>query len=758
MTASASLEQDEVESIDGSGDGRRKEWLCFAAILGVVLLANAMPLLGIVDAVPYDNRVGLVTQQEAPWLRGGYTIDPNDGFTAEALGRAAANSWVDGQVPYWNHFEGLGAPLAGEMQSGAFSPLVLLLLLRNGLLYMHVLLEIVAGIATFLFVRRLGLSRVPALVAGVLFALNGTHAWLTNAVFAPVAFLPVILLGVEQAFDRAKVSRRGGLATLSVGLALSLLAGFPEVAFINGLLVALWCVVRAFDLDRQGLMAFARKLAGALALGVALAAPVITAFLAYLDEANVGGHSGALAEFHLRSAYMFAMAFPYAAGSIFGSWATESQAFWGSVGGYLGATPFVVAVLSLGSKEWRRAKLFLVAFWMAIFLRIFGISHWTIAAWNLIPGIDQTAFYRYSVPALSFATVLLVAFGLEGLRRDARSTLVFLAHAAVPACILVALIVQARKAVRLLTDVPLRHPIAIVSVAAVALLVVVLLGFASPSNRRHRAAVGVGLVLVTESLALFVVPQLSAPRNVRMDLTAVQFLRDHLGTQRFFSIGPITPNYGSYLGLAQLNVNDIPTPSRWDRFAERDLNPNSNPQLLTGFSPLDPNGPDGFAAFAANTPSYVDAGVKYLVLGKGMRERVSSAALPMSLAFENEIVDIYELTKPALYFSAPGCDLQFESRTRVTANCTTASVMRRTELAMAGWSATVNGRSARVGIQNDRYQTVELPQGMSVISFEFAPPHARISWLAAAAAAIILVAGGWRTRRVNRRVAPIEAG
>ena len=75
-------------------------------------------------------------------------------------------------MPYWNHFEGLGAPLAGEMQSGAFSPFVLLLLFRNGLLYLHVVLEIIAGIATFLFVRRLALHRIPALVAGALFALK----------------------------------------------------------------------------------------------------------------------------------------------------------------------------------------------------------------------------------------------------------------------------------------------------------------------------------------------------------------------------------------------------------------------------------------------------------------------------------------------------------------------------------------------------------------------------------------------------------
>ena len=47
------------------GRVRQSDRLCFIAIIAVVLLANAMPLLGIVDTVPYDNRVGLVTHQHA---------------------------------------------------------------------------------------------------------------------------------------------------------------------------------------------------------------------------------------------------------------------------------------------------------------------------------------------------------------------------------------------------------------------------------------------------------------------------------------------------------------------------------------------------------------------------------------------------------------------------------------------------------------------------------------------------------------------
>ena len=744
-------------AVDKARRGRfshRDRW-CFVAIIGVVLLANAMPLLGIVDTVPHDNRVGLDTHQDASSIRGRHTIDPNDGFTAEALGRAAAVSWTHGQVPYWNHNEGLGAPLAGEMQSGAFSPFVLLLLFRNGLLYLHVVLEIIAGFATFLFIRRLGLYRVPALVAGALFALNGTHAWLTNAVFAPVAFLPVILLGVEHAFAHAKARRRGGLVALSVGLALSLLAGFPEVAFINGLLVALWCVVRFFDSGRANLLAFARKLVTGVVLGAAVAAPVIVAFTAFLNEANVGSHSGALSEVHLSSTYMFTLVFPYAAGTIFGSWATESQNFWGSVGGYLGATPFVMAILGLRGRDWRRAKVALTIFWLAVVLRIFGISHLLTKAWNLIPGINQTAFYRYSSPALSFATVILVAFGLQGFYRVGSSRLVFGATALVSIAILGSFALQARSAVRLLTDVPMRHPVAVASVGGAALLAGVVLVLAARRSRNDAAVVAAGIVLVTEACLLFMFPQLSAPRNVRLDRSAVRFLRENLGTERFFSFGPITPNYGSYLGIAQLNVNDLPTPAAWDRFAARDLNPNSSPQLLTGFSPLDPNGPDGFAAFATHTAGYLDAGVKYLVLGKGMRERVDKAALPASLVFENDIADIYEFRNPAPYFSAAGCELGYSSRDRVTATCAAPSVMRRSELVMAGWSATLNGKASVVGVADDRYQTVNLPQGTSTVAFDFSPPYARVSWLASGVAVVLLVAGRRRAKRLANVDRPI---
>ncbi|MEA2567706.1 MAG: hypothetical protein QOD49_2883, partial [Actinomycetota bacterium] len=91
-----------------------------------VLLANVLYLSGIFQGDPSVHRSGVATGVKPNLFPGDYTIDPNDGFTSQALGHLAAMEWLHGHVPYWNHYEGVGTPLAGEMQSAAMFPLVLL--------------------------------------------------------------------------------------------------------------------------------------------------------------------------------------------------------------------------------------------------------------------------------------------------------------------------------------------------------------------------------------------------------------------------------------------------------------------------------------------------------------------------------------------------------------------------------------------------------------------------------------------------------
>ena len=118
------------------------------AIAAIVVLANLPYLVGVFDANPLAPRASLVAASAAGPVDGQSTIDPNNGFVSQALGHRAALDLIHLELPWWNPYEGSGTPLAGEMQSAALFPPTLLLLASNGQLYEHVLLEMLAGIAT----------------------------------------------------------------------------------------------------------------------------------------------------------------------------------------------------------------------------------------------------------------------------------------------------------------------------------------------------------------------------------------------------------------------------------------------------------------------------------------------------------------------------------------------------------------------------------------------------------------------------------
>src|SRR5262249_49786057 len=157
-----------------------------------VLVANLLYVLGISDANPLGPRSGLGIVTTPSFVHGLPTIDPNNGFVSQALGHRAALDLLHFHLPWWTPYEGTGAPLAGEMQSAALFPPPLLTAISNGQLYEHMLLEFIAGAATYLVLRRLSVARLACLAAAIAFALNGTFAWFTHAPVNPVAFLPLL--------------------------------------------------------------------------------------------------------------------------------------------------------------------------------------------------------------------------------------------------------------------------------------------------------------------------------------------------------------------------------------------------------------------------------------------------------------------------------------------------------------------------------------------------------------------------------------
>ncbi len=288
------------------------------AIIGVAILVVNLPtLLNLVTRNPVQLFAYLQSSSGQQVIPGSSIIDPNAGYITMAMGHLAAMDWLHGHIPWWNPYEGLGSPLAGEMQAAAFFPLVLLLEGSVGFVVFHIALELIAGYGTYFLLRRLDLGRAASTAGGVAFGLCGTLAWFEHAAANPVAFLPLALLGVERARAATAETRANGWRLLAVALALSVVSGFPEVAYLDGLLVAVWAAVRLFSLPARRQIMLAKLAVGGV-VGLLLSAPALVAFIDYLPHGNVGNHGGAFANGSLVIQNLGQTVLPYSFGSIFG--------------------------------------------------------------------------------------------------------------------------------------------------------------------------------------------------------------------------------------------------------------------------------------------------------------------------------------------------------------------------------------------------------------------------------------------------------
>ncbi|HTX63638.1 MAG TPA: hypothetical protein VMD28_08345, partial [Acidimicrobiales bacterium] len=188
-------------------------------VLLVVVAANLLFLLGIFDPNPLYWTSGLGIVHTGGIVAGQSTIDPNSGTTAQSLGHLAMLDILHGRLPWWNPYEGLGAPLAGEMQSAAFFPPNLFVALFGGQLFFHMVLEAASGMATYALAARLEISRWIAAGAGCAFALDGAFSWFRHAAVNPIALLPLLVFAAEQARAAAVDGRRGRWALVAAALA-----------------------------------------------------------------------------------------------------------------------------------------------------------------------------------------------------------------------------------------------------------------------------------------------------------------------------------------------------------------------------------------------------------------------------------------------------------------------------------------------------------------------------------------------------------
>lgn len=183
-----------------------------------------------------------------------------------------------GEIPLWNSLSGNGESWIGNGQNEIFYPPALLFLLANGALACGLFLVFhffISFLLFFGFVRARGLTPASASLGAAVWSLSGAavsfSAYWNH--FAAMAWIG----GMAWAAQLGLKTRRQR-AAFSVSLALTLLAGSPEMALFGLILSAVvFEICRREEKRRRlqdGTTAVARRtsLAGAFGAGVALAA------------------------------------------------------------------------------------------------------------------------------------------------------------------------------------------------------------------------------------------------------------------------------------------------------------------------------------------------------------------------------------------------------------------------------------------------------------------------------------------------------
>jgi hypothetical protein len=716
-------------------------------ITALVALGNLPYLTHIFDPNPLNLLTGLSTITHPGILAGSTATDPNSGLTAQTFGHLAALDWLHGRVPWWNPLEGFGAPLAGEMQSAALFPLTLLLVFANGQIYFHAALELIAGGSTYALLVELRLHRTVATGGAVVFALCGTFAWFSHAPVNPIAFLPLMLFGVEYVANRLGSAHHWGWLALALGVALSLYAGFPETAYVDAVFATVWVVARLIEMPRAGRVRFVLALGQGVGIGLLLSAPILVAFVDYLPVGNLGGNGGLFGKVSLLPPAFSQVVLPYVYGPINAFSNSDKtgalNVIWGNVGGYIGTPLLILGAIGTYGRRHRALRVALVLWLLVSLGRTFGITVFQSMI-NAVPGMRDVAFYRYSAATWVLAAVVLACLGFNEILTRQVPRWWIAASTAVSLLVVALCTLGAQGLLGKLAGAANYRPWEFASVGwAVAAIATICL--AALFLRGRVRGLIIGGVVIVDAIGMFVVPQLSAPTGTAYDAAPVQFLAQHLGTSRFYTIGPIQPNYGSYFGLPQLNSNDVPEPKLYDADVKARLG------LTPGLAPQ-PKASVLAAVFLRHLAAYEGSGVKYLVTPPNVPLPALAVTEHLRLVFSDRTLSIYRLPTDGDLFASTsrGCDVTSQQTDHAVVDCFSAGELVRRETFMKGWSATRNGRP--VGIAKDgAFQRIPVPAGRSVVSFSFTPPFTNWALLAFLLGSLATMVGIVSSRRRHSR-------
>ncbi len=599
--------------------------------LGILLLlpifVNAPALSGIFNNDPTLQFIGLGTALRAGLTTGQMSwLDPTVGYITQPLGHLVASDWAHGIVPWWNPYSGVGMPLAAEMQTAVFFlPFVLLLHWNCGWLLLRVLLQIGCGLFAYAFFVELKLRREAAFLGAALYSLSPIFFLSPHAAINPLPFLPLLLLGIERAAKATREGRKLGWSLVTISCAYSILGGFPETTYLDGLLAVAWTLWLFSGLPPRLWLRFAGKLGLGVVIGVCICAPLLIPFFEYLPHANVGPHGGSLFTHHrLEAALVPLQIFPFLYGPFNAQPPASLVAAFG--GGWVRVPSWVsISVLALAlAALWRRGvrpqPRYVLLFWIILWeARYAGFAP---AIWllNLVPGLATSDSIRFSGPMLAFSVFCLAAFGLDDyLEYGAMSRRRLWGVAGIVCIVIVAAVGPvAGILVSWWRQVPFNMMIGGVAV----LLAFLTFGFLCRELLRPRYKYMLLAVLLAGPVYTLIYPQFAGFMGGKIDQAPIDFLRINAGVERIVSLGPLDLNFPLRYGVASIDYAAMPTPLDWTDYITAHLFSRVDPSIYTGAAP-------GEREFLLQHLSAYEAlGVRYIVTGPG--DDLTAAPVPLA--------------------------------------------------------------------------------------------------------------------------------
>lgn len=319
---------------------------------------------------------------------------------------------TQGRWPLWNPYQGIGQPLAGNMQSAAFDPLFLAIYLHPteqawDVTYLFVF--VLASVATYLFCRRLGIGVLGAVAGACAFTLFGYFAMDTSDAFVHVyVYLPILFLTVDGV---ARTRKLRWVAATGAAVGGSILAGMPESTFFVLVATGAYAAFRALTAPPgERWRAPLRMLSGAL-LGLALAAPLLLLFVQYLGLAfsvhapGLGARTGPVAA-------LLSWITPFARGE-------PMSGGWTGVGidrGWIGmawATLLAVAAAAPRSALRRTGGWFFLTLGLVVLARNHSVP--IVQLLSRLPGFDRADSLAFAPPVAGFALAVAAAIGIDAL-------------------------------------------------------------------------------------------------------------------------------------------------------------------------------------------------------------------------------------------------------------------------------------------------------------------------------------------------------